>query len=156
PPRAMNDEAALKRPAPMSFRLDALKLLLRHARIMFERHGADRAVLGKVAHRADKRGYGADIGATASKARNLGTDVEILALNADHGRPSSLVYIVATGNSAQASNLMPSGQLEHDRFKARAINMRIARLHCAPLATPTGLAPEISRQARSPLREPCG
>ena len=58
------------------------ELALGHAGIMLERHRLDGAVL--VADGAEEGDDGADIGAAGLQRRDLGADVEILLLHADH------------------------------------------------------------------------
>src|SRR5262249_61907034 len=79
---AVHDEARLQRPARVCLGLDAGQLALGHAGIMLERHVLDGAVL--VAHRAGEGNDGADVAAPHLELRDLGADVEILLLDADH------------------------------------------------------------------------
>jgi hypothetical protein len=78
----MHDQARLKREARARLGLDAGKLGFGHAGIMFERHRRDGAVL--VAHRAGEGDDGADVAPSGLEPRDLGADVEILSLHADH------------------------------------------------------------------------
>src|SRR5262245_4892697 len=82
---AMHDEARLKREARARLGLDACKFGLGHAGIMFERHRRDRAVL--IAHRAGEGDDSADVAPPGLEPRDLGADVEIFPLHADHLQP---------------------------------------------------------------------
>ena len=81
-PVTMHDEARLKREARARLGLDAGKLGLGHAGIMFERHRRDRAI--PIAHRAGEGDDGADIAPACLEPRDLGADIEIFPLDADH------------------------------------------------------------------------
>src|SRR6185312_17212913 len=70
--------------AASRLRLDAFELALGHAGIMFQRHRADLFVAGDVAHQPDERRDAADAGLAARQRLDLGADIEILALDADH------------------------------------------------------------------------
>jgi hypothetical protein len=80
----MDDEAIEKRPAFAGFGFDAREFLLGHARIMFKRHRSDFAAAGVVADKADERRNRANIGAAFPQGSDLGADIKILLLNADH------------------------------------------------------------------------
>ena len=75
----------MEREARACLGLDAGKLGLGHAGIMFERHCRDRAVL--IAHRAGEGDDGADIAPPRLEPRDFGADVEIFPLHADHLQP---------------------------------------------------------------------
>src|SRR5262249_26304916 len=96
PAIAMYDEAGREGPAPRCFGLDLLQLLLGHARIVLERHGADRPVMDyraarnvryadQVAHQPDEARHAADIVSPGRKPLELRAHVEVLALYLDHG-----------------------------------------------------------------------
>ena len=74
-----------QRPARLRFRDMALDLGFRHAGVVLQRHGGDAAV-GTA--EAGKRRDGTDIVPLLAECRDLGADVEVLALDADgHGYP---------------------------------------------------------------------
>ncbi len=79
PPIAVDHRDAEQRPARARFLDMALDLGLRHAGIVFQRHRHDAVVAADAGEGRDR----ADVGAPVRQPRDLGADVEILALDAD-------------------------------------------------------------------------
>ena len=71
-----------------------LDLGLRHAGIMFQRHRRDAVVAADAGEGRDR----ADIGAPVRQPRDLGADVEVLALDAD-GQPLSRSPVIGGKNA---------------------------------------------------------
>src|SRR5262249_45136693 len=84
PAVAVDDQGCVEFPPAARLGLDLSELLLGHARIMLERHGADAVATRGVAHHADKTYDAADLVPILGEPRDLGAHVEVLALDPDH------------------------------------------------------------------------
>ena len=80
---AVNDQGFFQRPAPPGLGVDALKLGLGHAGVVFQFHGADGLAAGHVAHQADEQGDAANAMIASGQSLELGADIEILQLHAN-------------------------------------------------------------------------
>src|SRR5205814_1315514 len=89
PTIAVDNEQGFEFPAAPRLGLDFAELFFRHAGIMLEGHRADAIRARRVAHHAEEGDDATDLVSTFGQPRDLGTDVEVLALHADHGLPSS-------------------------------------------------------------------
>src|SRR5215470_7230864 len=84
PTVAMNYEYGIEWPAAMRFGFDLGELSLGHARIVLERQRRDPLSTAQIPHQPHKARDPADPMIAGGEALDLGPDVEILALYADH------------------------------------------------------------------------
>src|ERR1700728_194770 len=80
----MDDKARVERPAAGWLGLDLRPFFLGHARIMLEAQRLNPVGAPQIAHQPDKAGDAADAWIARGELFQLGADIEILALDADH------------------------------------------------------------------------
>src|SRR3546814_6601094 len=106
---AMDDQAAVERPALLGLLHDLVELLLGHSGIMLQRHPPNGFACGEIPDQTGEGYHGADAGIIATQPLQLGGRIEIFALDPDgHDQPpvtggnSATSSLAATGSAARA------------------------------------------------------